>query len=155
MVVFNRSRVYMLLVYTYSNISLPSGKLLLPSRKLLVQARNYRRIEILYLYILIHVRAVYTERVNNSRNIVEIVAGDIVIARTTVPSDAFKNKVAKWSYQVQGSFWIVQCTRRGSYLVIKLYKPNSLELKCTTTDLYPPPRCSSSRLDTFGLFVTK
>ena len=60
-------------------------------------------------------REAHAERVNNNKNIVELVVGDIVIARTAVQSDAFTNKVAKLCYQVRGSFRIVICTGREIY----------------------------------------
>lgn len=78
-------------------------------------------------------------KVNNNRNIVELVAGDIVMARTTLLSDASKNKVAKLSYQVCGPFRIIIGIGRGRYLVRKLHKSDSPELKFMTTDLYPLP----------------
>ena len=62
-------------------------------------------------------RFIHAERVNNIKNIVELIVGDIVMARTTVQSDVSTNKVAKLSYQVRGPFRIVKCTGHGSYLV--------------------------------------
>ena len=59
------------------------------------------------------------------------------MARTSVQSYAFTNKLAKLSYQVRGPFRIVTCTRRGSDLVRKLYKPDSSDLKFMAADLYP------------------
>ena len=56
---------------------------------------------------------------------------------TSIQSYASTNKVAKLSYQGRGSFHIVQCTGRGIYLVRKLYKPDSPELKLMAKDLYP------------------
>ena len=61
------------------------------------------------------------------------------MARTTVHSDASSNKVAILSYQVRGPFRIVTCTGQGSYLVRKLYKPDSPKLKFMSIDLYPLP----------------
>ena len=84
-------------------------------------------------------REAHAERVNNNRHIVELVIGDIVMVRTAIQSDASTNKVAKLSYQVRGSFRIVQFTGRGSYLVRNLYRSNSPELKFMATDLYPLP----------------
>ena len=77
----------------------------------------------------------HAERVNNNNNIVELVVGNIVLVRTTVQSDASTNKVSKLSYQVRDSFRIVTCTGREGYLVRKLYKPHSPELKFMTVDL--------------------
>ena len=61
------------------------------------------------------------------------------MARITIQIDTSTNKVAKLSYQVRGSSRIVKCTGRGSYLVRKLYKSNSPELKFMTIDLYSLP----------------
>ena len=61
------------------------------------------------------------------------------MARTTVQSDTFTNKVAKLNYQVRGPFRIVKCTGYDRYLVRKSYKPDSPELKCMAIDLYPLP----------------
>ena len=62
-------------------------------------------------------REFHAERVNNNKNIVELVVGDIVVVGTALQSDSSTNKVAILSYQVRGSFRIVTCTGRGSYLV--------------------------------------
>ena len=43
-------------------------------------------------------RAVHTERINNNQNIVQLIAGVIVMVRSAVQNDAFKNKVVKLSY---------------------------------------------------------
>ena len=40
----------------------------------------------------------HDERVNNNKNIVELIVGDIVMARTAVQSDASTIKVATLSY---------------------------------------------------------
>ena len=68
-------------------------------------------------------REAHAERVNNDKNVIELVDVDIVMTRTAVQSDASTNKVAKLSYQVYAPFRIVTCTGRESYLVRKLYKP--------------------------------
>ena len=49
-------------------------------------------------------RTGHTERINNSRNLVLFYASDIVMARITIQSDFFKNKVAKSSYSVRGPY---------------------------------------------------
>ena len=55
-------------------------------------------------------------------------------------SDAFTNKVAKLSYQVRKPFRIMKSTVHGIiYLVRKLYKPDSPELRFMAIDLYPLP----------------
>jgi len=61
------------------------------------------------------------------------------MARITIQIDTSTNKVAKLSYQVRGLSRIVKCTGRGSYLVRKLYKPDSPEFKFMTIDLYSLP----------------
>ena len=58
------------------------------------------------------------------------------MTRTTIQRDTSTNRLAKLRYQVRGSFRIVKCTSRGSYLAQKLYKPDSSELKFVTIDLY-------------------
>ena len=62
------------------------------------------------------------------------------MTHTAVQNDASTNKVAKLSYQVRGPFRIVKSTVHGIYLVRKLYKHDSPELKFMATDLYflPP-----------------
>ena len=55
-------------------------------------------------------RKAHDERVNNNKNIVDLVLGDIVMASTLVQNDTSTNKVAKLSYQVHGLFCIVTCT---------------------------------------------
>ena len=80
-----------------------------------------RRLSTSFLKILIENRCeAHAERVNNNKNIVELVVGDIVMARTVVKSNASTNKVTKLSYQVRVPFRIVICTSQGSYLVRKL-----------------------------------
>ena len=99
-----------------------------------------RRFSSAILKILIEDRRdAHAERVNNNKNIVTLVVGDIVMARTAVHSDASSNKVAKLSYQVRGPFRIVTCTGQGSYHVRKLFKPDSPTLKFMAVDLYPLP----------------
>ena len=74
-------------------------------------------------------RKTHAEQVNNNRNIVELVVGNIFMARTAIQSNFSTNNVAKLSYQVCGPFRIVQYTGRGIYLVRNLFKPDSQELK--------------------------
>ena len=50
-----------------------------------------------------------------------------------------KDKVSKVSYVVQGLFQIVRGTRRGSYIVRKMNKPDSTELRFMSEDLYILP----------------
>ena len=52
-------------------------------------------------------RNMHAERVNNNKSIVELIVGDIVMARTAVQSDASTNKVVTLSYQVRRPFRIV------------------------------------------------
>ena len=61
-----------------------------------------------------NLRIAHAERINNSRNLVVLYAGDIVMARTTIQSDLSKHKVAKLSYSVCGSFQIIRNTGFGS-----------------------------------------
>ena len=61
------------------------------------------------------------------------------MASITIQIDTSTNKVAKLSYQARGSFRIVKCTGRGSYLVRKLYKPDSPEFKFIATYHFPLP----------------
>ena len=84
-------------------------------------------------------RIAHAERINNSRNLVFLKAGDIVMARTAIQSNLTKNKVAKLSYSVRDPYQMVRHTRFGSYYVRKLYKPDSPELKFMAYDLYPLP----------------
>ena len=85
-------------------------------------------------------RDAHTARVNNNKNIFDLVVDDIVMARTAINSDASSNKMAKLSCQVRCPFCIVKCTGQGSYLVRKLYKADSPTLKFMAADLYPLPR---------------
>ena len=50
-----------------------------------------------------------------------------------------KDKVSKVSYAVQGLFQIVRGTIRGSYIVRKMNKPDSTELRFMSKDLYILP----------------
>ena len=61
-------------------------------------------------------RDVHAEWANSNKNIVDLVVGDIVMARTAVYSESSSTKVAKLSYQVHGPFRIITCTGQGSYL---------------------------------------
>ena len=81
-------------------------------------------------------RATYAELVNNNKHIFELVVGDMVMTRTAIQSDVSTNRVGKLIYQVRGPFRIIKCTSRGSYLVRKLYKTDSPELKFMAIDLY-------------------
>ena len=78
----------------------------------------------------------HSKRVNNNKNVVELVVGDIVMMKTAIQIYISTNKVAKLSYQVRGSFLIVKCTGRGSYIVRNLYKPDSPEFKFIAIYLY-------------------
>ena len=63
------------------------------------------------------------------------------MARTAIQSDLFKNKVAKLTYFVRGTYQILHNTGLGSYFVRKNNKPDSPELKFMARDLYfLPPR---------------
>ena len=85
-------------------------------------------------------RTTHAERVNNSKKIVELVIGDIVMTRTTIQSDASTSRVAKLSYQVRRPFFIAKRTSHVSCLVQRLYNfDNPPELKFMASDLYPLP----------------
>ena len=55
-------------------------------------------------------RTNHAERVNNNKNVVELVVGDIFMAISSIQSDASSNRVAKLSYQIRGPFRIDKCT---------------------------------------------
>ena len=62
-------------------------------------------------------RIAHAERIINSRNLVVLHAGDIVMTRTAIQSDLSKHKVAKLSYSVRSPFQIIRNTGFGSYFV--------------------------------------
>ena len=82
-------------------------------------------------------RTVHAKRISNNRNIVELVAGDIVMVRNIFQSNASKHKDAKLSYQDRGPFCIIKYTGREDYIVRKLYKPDSSKQKFMAIDRYP------------------
>ena len=84
-------------------------------------------------------RTAHAERINNTKKLFLLKAGDIVMARTVIQSDLFKNKVDKLSYSVRGPYQIFRNIWLGSYFVRKLNKPDSPELKFMAHDLYPLP----------------
>ena len=84
-------------------------------------------------------RTAHAERVNNNRNIVTMHPSDIVIACTAIQSDKATNKVAKLCYTVCEPFQIIRGTGRGSYIVRTFNKPDSLEFKFMSEDLYILP----------------
>ena len=84
-------------------------------------------------------RTAHAEHINNFRNLVVLHAGDIVMARTAIQSDHFKNKVTRLSYSIQCSYQIIRNTWFDSYFVRKFDKPDSPELKFMAYDLYPLP----------------
>ena len=49
-------------------------------------------------------RSAHVERINNSRNLVVLKPGDIVMTRTAIQSNISKNKVDKLSYSVRGPY---------------------------------------------------
>ena len=65
--------------------------------------------------------------------------GDLVMARAAVQSDKSKDKVAKLSYVVRGPFQIKRGSGWGGYIVRKLTKPDSSELKFMSEDVYTLP----------------
>ena len=78
-------------------------------------------------------RTAHAECINNTKTLVILKAGDIVMARTAIQSDLSKNKVAKLSYSVRGSYQILR------YFVRKLNKYDSPNLKFMAHILYPLP----------------
>ena len=101
---------------------------------------SYRYFASSILKILIEDRpTAHAERINNSKNLVMLKTGDIVMARTAIQSDLIKNNVAKLSYSVRGPFQIIRKTGLGSYFVRKLNKLDSPELNFMARDLYSLP----------------
>ena len=98
-------------------------------------------------------RTAHAERVNDSRNIFMMHPGDIVMARAAVQSGKRKDKVAKLRYTVRGPFRIIKSTGRGSYIVQKLNKHDSLELEFTSEELYivPPSLKPSEPVDSSNI----
>ena len=94
-------------------------------------------------------RNVHAEQININRDIVTILPGDLVMARTTVQSDKANNKIAKLCYVVRGPFQIICDTDRGGYIVRKLNRPDSPEFKFMSEDLYilPPSLKSCEPVD--------
>ena len=84
-------------------------------------------------------RSTHVECINNSRNLIFLKAGDIVMARPVIQSNISKNKIVKLSYYVRGLYLIVRRTVFCSYYVRKLHKPDSSELKFMAYDSYPLP----------------
>ena len=66
---------------------------------------SYRRLSSSILNILIEdSRITHAERINNSRNLVILHAGDIVMVRVAIQSDLFEEKVAKLNYSVRDPY---------------------------------------------------
>ena len=84
-------------------------------------------------------RTAHRDRINNNRNVVTLLLGDVVMTRREVMSDKAKNKVGKLTYQVSGPFVITKATGHGSYYARKLKDKNSAEQKFMAEDLYPLP----------------
>ena len=100
-------------------------------------------------------RIIHVERINNNRNIVTTLHGDLVMACTTVQSDKANDKVAKLCYAVRSSFQIICGTGRGGYIVRKLNKSDSPEFKFMSEDLYIlPPSLNLANLQMDPIFVT-
>ena len=81
-------------------------------------------------------RTVHSERINNNRNIVTILPGDLAIARTTFQRDNVNDKVAKLCYAVRSSSNIIRGTSHSSYVVCKLNKLDTPEFKSISEDFY-------------------
>ena len=82
-------------------------------------------------------RTAHAERINNTRNLIVLKCGDIVMDRTVIKSNRKREKVAKLSYAVRGPYHIIRTTSHGSYFVRKLHQPDCPELKFMVYDLYP------------------
>ena len=81
-------------------------------------------------------RTVHSERINNNRNIVTILPGDLAIARTTFQRDNVNDKVAKLCYAVRSSSNIIRGTSHSTYVVCKLNKLDTPEFKSISEDFY-------------------
>ena len=77
-------------------------------------------------------RTVHTERINNTRNLVFLASGDIVMDRTVIQSNKQKEKVANLCYAIRGSYQIIRTTSHNSYFVRKIHRPDSPELEIMT-----------------------
>lgn len=84
-------------------------------------------------------RTAHTERINNTKKLVLLKFGDIVIACTAIQNNLSKNKIAKLSYFIRGPYQILRDTGLVSYFVRKLNIPDSPELKFIVHGLYPLP----------------
>ena len=84
-------------------------------------------------------RTTNRDRINNQRNVVTLLRGDVIMARREVMSERSKNKVGKLTYQVSGPFLITRATGHGSYYARKLKDKNSTEQKFMAEGLYPLP----------------
>ena len=102
--------------------------------------KSHRHFASSILKILIEDRwTAHAERINNTKNLVILKAGDSVMARRAIQNDLFKNTVVKLSYSVRGPYQNLRNTGLGSYFVRKLNKTDRPELKFMAHDLYPLP----------------
>ena len=94
-----------------------------------------------------------SERINETRNLIQYKVGDIVMARVAIQSDSSKNKVAKLMYKSKGPYVIVEDSGTGSYECRKYGKPNGATSKFLTEDLYllPPQIMPCDEVDTTDL----
>ena len=94
-------------------------------------------------------RTAHAERINNSKHLVLLKAGDIVMTRTAIQIDLSKNKVTTLSYSVRDPFQIICYTGLGSYFVRNFNKPDSPELNFMALNLYllPPSLKSFEPID--------
>jgi len=65
--------------------------------------------------------------------------GDLIMARTAIQSDKVNDKVTKRIYSIRGPFQIVWDIERGSYIVRKMNKTDSPELKFMFENVYILP----------------
>lgn len=94
-----------------------------------------------------------SERINETRNLIQYKAGDIVMARVAIQSDSYKSKVAKIMYKSKGPYVIVKDNGTGSYECRKHGKPKGATSKFLTEDLYllPPQIMPCDEVDTTDL----
>ena len=83
-------------------------------------------------------RTTHAERIDNTRNLIVLKPGDIVMDRTAIQRNKKREKVAKSTYTVRDPYKIILTTDHGSCFVRKLHRPDCLELKCMTYDILCP-----------------
>jgi len=79
----------------------------------------------------------HTKRINNTRNLIALKLGDIVMDRISIQSNKRREKVAKLVYTVRGLYQIIRTTCHDNYFMMKLHRHDYPELKFMACDLYP------------------